>query len=372
MAKKEKYYRRGDGLFEAIRTINGKRVAFRGKTCREVDRKILEYREETVRGWTFQEASERWYAAKEHEVRHATYRTYGNTLRRLQDRFGTERITEIMPDELRAYIRQFERKGYAVDTVQLEISVLKMVFDYAISRRTESGLAISPASVLKKSKGLPKKKRPALTEEQEDLVRRGAMERKGDWWLLGYFLMYSGCRRGEAFALTYSDIDRKRGVIKIDKKVNYDNANVPVLEGFTKSENGMREIPLLKPLADVIPKNRIGLLFPSPNTGEYLSAYEVNKYWKQYCRDIGLSVVETDSKGKKKEAFPVTPHCFRHSFATICYEAGADARTAAEWLGDSVLVMEKVYVELRNSRRNNVGAILNQYVIEQENKLKKA
>ena len=40
---KSKYYKRPDGLFESIRTINGKRVAFRGKTCREVDRKILEY-----------------------------------------------------------------------------------------------------------------------------------------------------------------------------------------------------------------------------------------------------------------------------------------------------------------------------------------
>ena len=41
MAKKsssKKYYQRPDGLFESIRTINGKRVPFRGRTCREVDR----------------------------------------------------------------------------------------------------------------------------------------------------------------------------------------------------------------------------------------------------------------------------------------------------------------------------------------------
>lgn len=366
MAKKSKYYVRPDGLHEAIRTINGKRVAFRGRTDREVDRKILEYREEAVKGWTFQKASERWYEAKETEVRHATYRSYGNTLRRLQKRFGPERINEIMPDELNAYLRGFERQGYARDTVQLEISVLKMVFDYAINRRTESGLSINPAGSLKKSKGLPKKVRPALTEEQEKLVRIGAREKKGDWWLLGYFLMYSGCRRGEAFALTYNDIDRKRGVIKINKKVNYDNTNVPLLENFTKSENGMREVPLMKPLADVLPKNRIGLLFPSPVTGKHLTRYEVSKYWKEYCRDVGLNDFETDDSGRRRERFPVTPHCCRHSFATICYEAGVDARTAAEWLGDSVLVMEKVYVELRKTHRNNAGNILNQFVEERE------
>lgn len=360
--KKGKYYTRPDGLKEAIRTINGKRVAFRGKSDREVDRKILEYREESERGWTFDHAADLWYAAKENEVKHATYRSYGNTMRRLQKRFGPQAIKEIMPDELNAYIRSFERQGYAKDTVQLEISVLKMVFDYAINHRTESGLAINPAGSLRKSKGLPSKKRQALTEEQEQLVRAGAREKKGDWWLLGYFLMYSGCRRGEAFALTYQDIDRKRSVIKINKKVNYDGTNVPVLEGFTKSENGMREIPLMKPLADALPKNRIGLVFPSPETGKHLTRYEVGKYWRGYCRDVGLTAIDEDGE----IGYPVTPHCFRHSFATICYEAGVDARTAAAWLGDSVAVTEKVYVELRKSHENNAGSVLDQFVQERE------
>lgn len=360
--KKAKYYQRKDGLFESIRTINGKRVAFRGKTCREVDRKILEYREELDRGWTFKKAAERWYEAKEHDVKHATYRSYGNTLRRLQKRFDAERVTEITPDEINAYIREFEKKGYKRDTVQLEISILRMVFDYAVNHRTESGLAYNPALSVKKSKGLPFRKRPALTEEQERLVRLAAANQAGEWWLLGYFLMYSGCRRGEALALSYCDIDRKRSVITINKKLNYDGVNVPVLEGFTKSENGMREIPLLKPLAEALPKNRIGLLFPSPKTGDFLTRYELTKAWKQYCIDTGLTEKGRDGK----VTFPVSPHCFRHSFATICFESGIDARSAACFLGDSVAVMEKVYVELRNTHKGAAISQLDQFVQERE------
>ena len=355
---KSKYYKRPDGLFESIRTINGKRVAFRGKTCREVDRKILEYRQETDLGWTFSNCAELWYAAKEQEVKHATYRSYGNTLRRLVKRFGPERITEITPDELNAYIRGFEKQGYRRDTVQLEISILRMVFDYGINHRTESGLAMNPAAALRKSKGLPYRKRAALTEEQERLVQQAAANRTGDWWLLGYFLMYSGCRRGEALALSYSDIDRKRGVIVINKKLNYDAVNAPVLEGFTKSENGMREIPLLKPLANALPRDRVGLLFPSPVTGDFLTRYELAKAWKQYCMDTGL----TEQGPGGKLVFPVSPHCFRHSFATICYESGIDARSAAAFLGDSVTVMERVYVELRRSHALNAATALDQFV----------
>ena len=55
MAKKNRYYVRKDGLHESIRTVNGKRVAFRGKTDREVDRKILEYREKLEQGRTVKE-----------------------------------------------------------------------------------------------------------------------------------------------------------------------------------------------------------------------------------------------------------------------------------------------------------------------------
>ena len=65
MAKKSKYYVRPDGLHESIRTINGKRVAFRGKTDREVDRKILEYKDRSEKGRTVKEMVEEWQKDKE-------------------------------------------------------------------------------------------------------------------------------------------------------------------------------------------------------------------------------------------------------------------------------------------------------------------
>ena len=45
-----KYYRRPDGLYETSRTVNGKRIKFRGRTCQEVDRKILEFNTQQKRG----------------------------------------------------------------------------------------------------------------------------------------------------------------------------------------------------------------------------------------------------------------------------------------------------------------------------------
>ena len=65
---KEKYYKRPDGLYEVSRTIGGKRVRFRGKTCREVDQKILAYREDRAQGRNFPVVADEWYRLHSEEV----------------------------------------------------------------------------------------------------------------------------------------------------------------------------------------------------------------------------------------------------------------------------------------------------------------
>ena len=60
MAKK-KMYQRPDGLYETIRVINGKRVAFRGHTIREVEQKMISYKEDSAKGELFKTAAERWW-----------------------------------------------------------------------------------------------------------------------------------------------------------------------------------------------------------------------------------------------------------------------------------------------------------------------
>lgn len=137
---------------------------------------------------------------------------------------------------------------------------------------------------------------------------------------------------GRSLALTYGDIDRKAGVIHVTKKLSYATGQVPVLEDHLKSENGRRDIPLLPPLAAALPRNRAGLIFPGEDGG-FMRSSEITKNWRRYCRDAGLFAAERASNGETVETFHITPHCFRHSMATICYEAGLDPRQTARILG---------------------------------------
>lgn len=351
MAKKQRYYQRKDGLFEAIRTINGKRVAFRGHSCREVDQKLLAYREETERGRLFPKVADEWEREHEKEVKEASRIAYQSSVRRLKAAFPGP-VKEIKPIDVKRYLVSFEKRGYAAQTVSKELFVFRAILSCAVMA---GDIDINPAAEVKISKGLPKQTREALTEEQEKKVK--TEWRNVEFGLFALFLLYTGMRRGEALAVTYQDIDRKKGVIRVNKKLSYASSSSPTLEDWTKSENGIREVPLLVPLAAALPKNRIGPVFPGKNGG-YMTNVELCNSWRRFCQDIGF--VEQAPGGKL--FFPITPHCFRHSFATICYEAGLDPRQAAKICGDTPETLEKVYTHLRQGKEASAAEKLSAYL----------
>ena len=349
-----KYYKRPDGLYETSRTINGKRVKFRGHSCAEVDRKILDYNTEMKKGRKFPVIADAWLAETELAVSQATYKVYGIAKKRLAEYF-TGYAGEIKPIDCKRYINQLERKGYAKQTVQIGLGVLKQIFSYAVM---QGDIDFSPATEVKISRGLPSKKRNALTEEQEIAVDSC---RSGDWWLLGLMLLYTGCRRGELLALNWQDIDRAAGVIHVTKKLNYSFGNTPHLENHLKSENGKRDIPLLAPLAAALPQRRIGKIFTNED-GDYLTASQLDRAWKSYCRTVGFTEWTHDDDGNPREKFPITPHCFRHSFTTICFEAGIDAKSTAAFLGDTEDITRKVYTDLRKNHHASSAEKVNAYL----------
>lgn len=359
MAKKNKYYVRPDGMHEAIRTINGNRVAFRGKTDREVDRKILEYREDQQKGRKFPVVADEWERAHEPGIVESSRRVYSYAVKRMKKAFPGY-IRDIRPLDVARYFKEFEAQGRSANSVQIELSVCKMIFSYAVIKKD---IDISPAAEIKKSRGLPVKHREALTEEQEELVKIAGRTKEARWWLFPYLLLYTGLRRGEALALTYGDINRKTGEISISKKLSYATGQFPVLEDYTKSENGIRKLPLLKPLADALPRNRVGLIFPGKDGG-FMKASEITSNWSKFCRDAGLNEIVWTDDGKTDETFPITPHCFRHSYATICYEAGLDARQTAKFLGDTPEVVEAIYTHLRQRHKKDAVEMLGDYVAE--------
>lgn len=339
---KNKYHQRTDGLFETSRTVNGKRIYFRGKTCREVDKKILAWQDERERGRKFPVIADEWETEHEETIRESTRSCYSYAVKRLKAAFPGY-ASEIEPLDVQRFIRSLESCGKSASSVKTDLAVCRMIFAHAVIK---GDIRVNPAVEVKKSRGLPKKQRRALTEAEERAVKDSAAT-KPPFWLFPYLLLYTGLRRGEALALTYADIDRRAETVRVNKKLNYTGRNRPVLENFLKSENGAREIPLMPQLAAALPKNRVGLVFPDEDGG-YLLLSRLNKLWGQYREAVGLPE-------------EITPHCFRHSFVTICFEAGLTPRETASFAGDTVEVVEAVYTHLRQEKAESAAEKLRKY-----------
>lgn len=335
MARKSKYYQRPDGLYEAIRKINGKRVAFRGKSCREVDRKILEFTGIQARGRLFLEVAEEWWGKHLEEISPNTVRNYSAAYRRALEWFGNSSVKEITPKQLEAFLRTLAAQKYASKTIAAQRLVLNLIFRHAV---VSGDLQNNPCDCLPVIKG--KAKTPRELPSDDD-ISKICSSLNHPYGILHYFILYTGCRRGEALAVQYRDIDRESGVIHITKSVYYTSSKPEIKS--PKSESGYRDIILLDVLADKIPLGKPDDYVCLPTGPEYKTTLE--RHLRQYRRDIGISC---------------TLHQLRHAYATMLYEAGIDDKAAQELLGHASIQMTRdIYTHISARKAADTATKLN-------------
>ena len=290
MAKKPKYYVRPDGLHEAIRVINGKRVPFRGKTDAEVEQKMIAYKEKgRTRTFIFPRLRR---SGKTFPDSPATAKGYTASYKRAKERFGELPIKNLTANDVDAMLKQMGKQQYARKTVATQLLVISLIFQHAMLKGT---IRYNPCSAVKIPSGLKHTPRLIPTDEELQLVKDGWNSPGG---LLPYFILYTGCRRGEALAITYKDIDYKRKIISINKSVCYAKGG-PIVKA-PKSTAGTREIPLLDKLSAVLPRG-IGsaLLFPGID-GKIIKQSTYQGRWKHWQESAGVTL---------------TAHQLRHGFA---------------------------------------------------------
>lgn len=288
---------------------------------------------------TFEAAADAWERKHWERIGSKTAETYAAPLRRIKAQFAGMTAEEVSAQDIQAFISDLGKQGFSRRSVQMHRDIINMIYNNAI---LEFGIRANPKIGTKMPKNLPAKKRELPKDEAIEAVKHGGGAPFG---LFALVCLYGGLRRGEALALTYEDVDRKAGLIHVTKAVEFIGNN-PHLKP-PKTDAGVRDVPLLEPLAAAIPDKGSGLLFPREDGG-VLTKTQYRKRWAKYCESIGHEI---------------TAHQLRHGYATILYEAGVPDKDAQELLGhSSIAVTRDVYTHIRQSQKEATAKRLNDFI----------
>ena len=232
--------------------------------------------------------------------------------------------------QLRLYLAEQSAAQYARTTIARRLACLRSFFNYL---KQEEIVDSNPAQLLqtpKIEKSLPN----TLSEKELDAILDvhdlSTDEGLRDSALLE-LLYASGGRVSEIAGLTIDDLKLDQGVALVRGKGDKERY-VPLHQlAIDKLQD---YLSTARP--NLLSKNATDAVFLSAR-GNVLSADAIRRIVKKSAQMAGINR-------------PVTPHSFRHSFASDMLNNGADLRSVQELLGHANLSTTQVYTHLSSKR----------------------
>lgn len=359
-----------------------------GATQKEADEKAREAKIRLGKGLSmelekdsFKKWKERWLKYKKAEVSVSHYNGLKSTCKHL-DCLDYKKLVDIGPWDIKELLANLAKENPntgkpASKKLLTDVkSIVSQIFTEAIDNRV---VEYNPAQNVKLPKCGTKSVREPIPDEQIKWIEE--TEHKAQ--TAAMIMLYAGLRRGEVVALTWSDIDFKKGVISVNKSVEYQGNN-PVLKDGAKTKAGVRNVTMPDVLVAYLKKQPKNGMFVV-HDGGIMTAGAWRRMWESYMTTLdvkyGKRVFEKERKCRKDllpdapvskfdpHKGPIviktfTPHQLRHTYATMLYDAGVDALTAQYLLGHSDLATTMgIYTHLSETRKTKSITALNQYVL---------
>ena len=310
------------------------------EATKDFNKQLLNFEKKQTAGKTFYAVAEKWVEQYREKIPDISFnKNTRAAYNRIVDYFSRfTDINEITAIDINVFLNDLILKKYYKKTISNHKSILNMIFSYAV---LHGYTKYNPVKDIRLPSNLPKNQRQLPTTEQIKEVEKHYT----GFDLLPYFLLNTGLRISEALAICEKDIDFKKKLIYINKRVVH-NGNKPILEEKTKTENSKRTVILLDRLAEKLPKNKKGLLFGNED-GTPLTKRQLACRWKKYQDTYNIKL---------------TAHQLRHAYATMLFEAGVDVKDAQELMGHSdINLTRQIYTHIRNERKEETANKLNNF-----------
>lgn len=345
-AKKTKYTLRKDGRIVMTKTIEGKRVAFYGQTDKEVEQKYENYlkakpKERKPKVRTFDKVAEDWWEEKEPELAIGSVRVYRARYNEIKDEFKGIPVNEITPLDIVTYLRKLSAQDFSQKVINNKKSIIKGILDNAL---VHGEIQMNPCLNLPTVKGKAKAER--LPASDADLMAIEAHRSDSDIGRMIYFILWTGCRRGEAAALQEKDIDREKMTAHIHQTLAY-SSPTPQIKDSPKTEAGVRDVILPQNVLDNLPK------YNNPET------YVFFPHGLPREREFQVAI----DAFREEAGVKCTIHQLRHSYATMLHSAGVDVKDAQYLLGhSSIVVTQDIYTEIDKNAKDNARKLIENHV----------
>jgi integrase/recombinase XerC len=246
-------------------------------------------------------------------------------------------ISDEMVDEktARRYIAGLSRQGKATSSINRSISSLKRFYLYRIKHEE---FPFNPFGEIKSMKNVRSLPDFFFESEIEEIVKLPGSDFWGRRDRVILELLYStGCRISEIVSINISDISFKDRSIRVLGKGNKERfvflgkAAVAALKEYLPAKNEYAD------RKDVDAHHALFLNY----RGRRITQRGIFGIVQKYIQRLGLS---------KK----VSPHTFRHSFATHLINRGADIRIVQELLGHASLSTTQIYTHLGLTRLKRI------------------
>ena len=280
----------------------------------------------------------KYYLKVERSLADNSVNAYIRDIRKLADFCSKIKVDElnISVNEIREFIADLNSKNISARSQARIISGIKAFFKYLI---IEDYITNDPTMLIENPKiGLKLPEVLSVDEIELIISSIDLSNKQGERNRAILETLYScGLRVTELINLKISNINFKEGYIKVIGKGDKERLT-PI------GSNALKYISIYVNEVRIhqkISKNHEDFVFLN-NRGSKLSRVMIFTLIKRIVDKVGI---------KKK----VSPHTFRHSFATHLIEGGADLRAVQEMLGHESITTTEIYTHLdRDYLRSNI------------------
>ena len=280
------------------------------------------------------------YLQLEKSLSKNTIEAYQSDLKKLQEyaeiRFNACSPLSFTFKQLSGFIEWIAEMGFSDTTQARIVSGIKTFYKYLV---LEDEIKSSPAELLEKPKITRKLPVPLSVEEITKMIECIDLSKpQGDRNSSMMETLYScGLRVSELVDLRISNLHLKEDYIKVKGKGDKE-----------------RLVPIGRPAVKKLEQYLNGDRLKVPAANESEDVVYLNKRGKKMSRVMVFYIIKELARkaGIRKN---LSPHTFRHSFASHLVEGGADLRAVQEMLGHASITTTEIYTHLdKQYLRDNI------------------